>query len=130
MSTPAYASAKNYEKSAPTAEVVCKYDTKQLTQFLREQEDLQLEEDDLEIIHKEKITGYAFLNMTSQDFRDAGFKVGPAVVLENFVKEVKQKATVAYSCEISDVRQIYSNYAFIPYTPLKLKIFNAFPNGM
>ncbi|GBC03291.1 hypothetical protein RclHR1_05050016 [Rhizophagus clarus] len=61
------------------------------------EEDLGLDDDDLEIIKKEKVTGRAFLKMTEQRFRDYGMKGGPAVILADFAKECKEKKLRAFS---------------------------------
>jgi hypothetical protein len=47
-----------------------KYKLAELIKFLRKEEDLGLDDDDLEIIRNEKVTGCAFLDMTKQKFRD------------------------------------------------------------
>ena len=50
------------EKNAPTlAEVVRKYKTKELIDFLSKEEDLELVQEDYDIIEKERVTGRAFL---------------------------------------------------------------------
>ncbi|CAG8577678.1 1948_t:CDS:2 [Gigaspora margarita] len=83
-------SMTNEEKPTPTlAEVVRKYDTEQLIKFLREEnDDLKLDKDDLKIIHKEKTTGRNFFMLSKQDFRDCGFKVGPATTFADFAKSL------------------------------------------
>jgi len=84
QSSPASAS------TATLVEVVRKYNTEQLIDFLREnEEDLQLNDVHFEILHKEEITGRDFLNSTKQDFIDNGLKGGPAKRLADFAKEIK-----------------------------------------
>ena len=61
------------------------------------QEDLGLDDDDLEIIRKEKVNGRAFLDMSEQKFRDCGLKIGPAVILAKFAKDCKEKKLRAFS---------------------------------
>ncbi|CAG8699237.1 14166_t:CDS:2, partial [Gigaspora rosea] len=85
------------EKQAPTlAELVRKYDTKKLIEFLRGEEDLQLDEDDFKILRDEKITGRTFLKTTKEEFRSYGMKGGPATALVDFAKEVKEKKLRAF----------------------------------
>ena len=49
------------EKNAPTqAEVVRKYKTKELIDFLRKEEDLELSETAIKILEKQEITGLFF----------------------------------------------------------------------
>ena len=79
------------------ADEIKKYKTAELIDFLRKEEDLGLDDDDLEIISKEKVDGRAFLKMTEQKFRDCGLKVGPAVKLADFAKECKEKKLRAFS---------------------------------
>jgi len=66
-STPASSSNNaTEEKAAPTlAEVVRKLNTEKLIELLREEEDLQLDEDDFEIL-RDEITGRAFLKLTKE----------------------------------------------------------------
>ena len=55
-----------------------------------------LDDDDLEIIRNEKVTGRAFLDMTEQKFRDCGLKIGPAVTLAKLAKNCKEKKKRAF----------------------------------
>jgi hypothetical protein len=50
-----------------------------------------LDEDDLEIIRKQKITGRAFLKTCKEEFERYGMLGGPATVLADFAKECKGK---------------------------------------
>ena len=113
-STPASSSNNaTEEKAAPTlAEVVRKLNTEKLIDFLKEQEDLQLNDAHFEILRKEEITGRDFLKLTEQKFRDCGFKVGPATRLADFAKEVKEKNLRAYSTfrTQADVKEVLAKY--------------------
>ncbi|PKK71743.1 hypothetical protein RhiirC2_848926 [Rhizophagus irregularis] len=71
--------------------------TAELIEYLRKEEDLGLDDDDLEIIRKEKVDGRAFLKLTKQDFRDYGMKGGPAVKLADFAKNCKEKKLRSFS---------------------------------
>ena len=82
------------ENPAPTlaeVEVVRKFSTEKLIKFLREQEDLELDENDFKILRDEKITGRTFLKLTKEELERHGLKLGPATALVNFAKEVKEK---------------------------------------
>ena len=79
------------------ADEIKKYKTTELIEFLRQEKDLGFDDDDLEIVEKEKVTGRAFLKMTEQRFRDYGMKGGPAVILADFAKECKEKKLRAFS---------------------------------
>ena len=55
------------DKNAPTqAEVVQKYKTKELVDFLSKEEDLELEKKDLEIIRKQRVNGRDFHKITEE----------------------------------------------------------------
>ena len=45
-----------------------KYKIKTLINFLRKKKDLDLDDDDFEIIHKQKIIGHDFLKMNKKEF--------------------------------------------------------------
>ncbi|CAJ0750382.1 21369_t:CDS:2, partial [Entrophospora sp. SA101] len=65
-------STTSEEKSTPTqSAVVRKYNTNELIGFLREQEDLKLNDSHFEILANEEITGRDFLQMTKQEFKEA-----------------------------------------------------------
>ena len=91
------------------ADEIKKYKTEALIEYLRKEEDLGLDDDDLEIFRKRKIAGRAFLKMDKQDFRDSGFEIGTAVVLANFAKECKKKKKHAFSsyCSLEEVLEKY-----------------------
>ena len=67
--------------STSTAEhdsyLVENWDTETLIDFLKEQ-NLKLEEKHYDILRKEEITGPSFLDMTKDDFKECGLKIGPA----------------------------------------------------
>ncbi|CAG8588445.1 13334_t:CDS:2 [Ambispora gerdemannii] len=101
------------EKQAPTlAEVVRKLDTEKLIEFLRGEEDLQLNDAHFEILRKREIAGRDFLKMDKQDFRDCGLEVGPAIRLVDFAKEVKEKKLRAFSTyrTLKDFKEVLANY--------------------
>src|SRR6266487_6094500 len=113
-STPASSSNNvTEEKTAPTlAELVRKYDTEKLIEFLRGEEDLQLDEDDLKILRDEKISGCTFLKTTKDEFRSYGMKGGPATALVDFAKEVKEKKLRAFSSyrSLKDFKEVLAKY--------------------
>ena len=59
------------------ADKIKKYDTKELINFLRKKGDLKFDENDEEIIRKEKLTGRAFLKVTEEKLRNTGLGLGP-----------------------------------------------------
>ncbi|CAG8522882.1 1078_t:CDS:2 [Paraglomus occultum] len=62
-------------------ELVRKYDTENLIEFLKEQKDLQLGDVHFEILRDEEITGRTFLKTTKDEFRILGMTFGPASAL-------------------------------------------------
>jgi hypothetical protein len=79
------------------ADDIKKYKTEILIEFLRKEEDLGLDEDNLEIIRKQKITGRAFFKTSKEEFERYGMLGGPATVLADFAKECKEKKKRAFS---------------------------------
>ncbi|POG73386.1 hypothetical protein GLOIN_2v1587390 [Rhizophagus irregularis DAOM 181602=DAOM 197198] len=86
--------------STSTAEhdsyLVENWDTETLIDFLKEQ-NLKLDDDDLGILRNEKITGLSFLDMTKDDFKECGLKIGPATLLAKEAKALKEKPKRAFS---------------------------------
>ncbi|CAG8827666.1 29894_t:CDS:2, partial [Gigaspora margarita] len=115
QSTPTTATT-NSEKPTPTlAEFVRKYNTEQLIQFLRENEDdLQLSDVHFEILRTEEVTGRDFLNSTKQDFIDNGLKGGTAKSLADFAKEVREKKLKSLSsCKTEqEVKEIFNKFGY------------------
>src|SRR2546429_5084236 len=88
------------EKNAPTlAEVVRKYKTSELINFLRKEEDLELDDDDLEIIRKQKVTGRDFLKITEEKLIRHPYNLpgGPASRLADFAKELSKRKLKSFS---------------------------------
>src|SRR5204863_488156 len=117
------------EKNAPTqAEVVRKYKTNELINFLRKEEDLELDEDDLRIIKKEKITGRDFLKTTKDEFRSVGLALGPASRLAGFAKELGKCILRSYKTQ-KDLENMLGKYKvggnditrIPPFTPKQKK---------
>ena len=99
------------QKKGPT-EVVRKYKTKELIDFLRKEENLELDDDDLNIIKKQKITGRAFLNTTKEELRSYGIPGGPASDLADFAKELgkhKLKSVSSYKTQ-KDLSEVLEEY--------------------
>ncbi|CAG8516720.1 385_t:CDS:2 [Dentiscutata erythropus] len=98
------------EKNVPTlAEVVRNYKTKELIDFLHKEKDLVLDDDDLKIIKKEKITGYAFLKTTKEELQSYGMSGGPASDLADFVKELGKCKLKAFS-SYKSLREVLKKY--------------------
>ncbi|PKC53478.1 hypothetical protein RhiirA1_479208 [Rhizophagus irregularis] len=52
---------------------------------------LKLEESYFEILRKEKISGFTFLDITKEDFQSYGLKAGPTITLAKFIEGLSQK---------------------------------------
>src|SRR5581483_7265267 len=96
--TPASTSTTTTGNEAITlADEIKKYKMAELIDFLRKEEDLGLDDDDLEIFQKQKITGRAFLKTSKEEFEHYGMLGGPATVLADFAKKCREKKLRAFS---------------------------------
>src|ERR1700722_14569714 len=89
-STPVSGHTTTETENITLADEVKNYDTTGLISFLQGQ-DLGLDEEDLEIIRKEKVNGRAFLKITEEKLHSYGMPGGPASNLADFAKECKEK---------------------------------------
>jgi len=98
--------------STSTAEhdsyLVENWDTEALIDFLKEQ-NLKLDDDDLGILRKEKITGLSFLGLNEEKFRSVGFALGPATLLAKEVQTLKEKPKRAFSSYRS-LKEVLAKY--------------------
>ncbi|CAG8517783.1 6909_t:CDS:2 [Dentiscutata erythropus] len=98
------------EKNVPTlAEMVRNYKTKELIEFLRKEEDLGLDEDDLEIIRKQKIMGRDFLKITEEKLGNWGMLGGPATRIVDFIKELSKRKLKAFS-SYKSLKEVLKKY--------------------
>jgi len=113
--------------SLTLADEVKKYDTPGLISFLQEQA-LRLDENDLEIIRKEKIDGSDFLKMTEERLRSYGMPGGPAMRLADFVtKECKEKKRRAFSTYHS-LKEVLAKYGIDSNGTEAIPLFSLKPN--
>ncbi|GBC21822.1 crinkler (CRN) family protein [Rhizophagus irregularis DAOM 181602=DAOM 197198] len=76
----------------PTVDEIKKYKTKELIDFLRQKEDdLELEEEDLEIVRRQRVNGRDFLKITEEKLEKWGMSGGPAARLADFSEECKER---------------------------------------
>ena len=98
--------------STTTAEhdsyLVENWDTETLIDFLKEQ-NLKLDDDDLGILRKKKITGLSFLEMTEEKFERCGLEMGPAILLAKEAKALKEKPKRAFSSYRS-LKEVLTKY--------------------
>ncbi|CAG8800510.1 1315_t:CDS:2, partial [Gigaspora margarita] len=86
------------EKDPPTlACVVKRWKTKELIDFLRKEEDLDLSETAIKILEKEEINGRDFLKITKEELRSYEMPGGPASRLADFAKDLSKRKLRAYS---------------------------------
>ena len=91
------------------ADEIKKYKTKELIDFLCKEEDLGLDDDDLEIIRKQKIMGRDFLKTSKEEFERYGMLGGPAKRLAEFAKECKEKKKRSFSSYRS-LKEVLAKY--------------------
>ena len=84
------------------AEEIKKYKTEALIDFLRKEEDLELDDDDLEILRKQKVNGRDFLKVTEEKLRSYEMAGGLATRLADFAKDCKTGRTSSYYHIIAD----------------------------
>ena len=90
-SSPASPTSITEEISTRTmSDVVKDFNTEELIDYLG-RKDLKFDENDIKILRKEKISGFAFLKLTKEEFRDIGFALGPETVLVEFIEDLSQK---------------------------------------
>ncbi|CAG8500355.1 3500_t:CDS:2, partial [Ambispora gerdemannii] len=73
-------------KSLPLVQEVRKWKRTDVIENL--QKSVELDEDDIEILKKEKISGSDFLLLTKKDLKEFGLKSGPATRIAEFVKAI------------------------------------------
>ncbi|GES93752.1 hypothetical protein GLOIN_2v1695250 [Rhizophagus clarus] len=91
------------------ADEIKKYKTEPLIEYLRKEEDLGLDDDDLEIFRKQKIMGRDFLKTTKEEFLSYGMPGGPAKRLADFAKECKEKKLRVFSTYRS-LKEVLAKY--------------------
>jgi len=86
------------ERSTRTmADVIRKYKTEHLIDYLRRQEDLDLNDSHSNILRKEKIFGCDFLETTKEEFRSYGLKGAQAKRLADFAEEIQEQKIRSFS---------------------------------
>src|SRR3954454_16955356 len=103
------------EKNAPTlAELVRKYKTSELINFLRKKEYLELDDDALEIICKQKVTGRDFLKITEEKLIRHPYNLpgGSASRLADFAKELSKRKLKSFSSYKTkkDLKEVLAKY--------------------
>ncbi|GBC03368.1 hypothetical protein RclHR1_05090015 [Rhizophagus clarus] len=104
------------------ANKIKKYKTKELVDFLYKEDGLELEEEDLEIIRKQRVSGRDFLNISKEELQGVGMKLGPAKRLADFAEECKEKKLCSFSTykthkDLSEVLEKYGIFGDITRIP-------------
>ncbi|PKK43378.1 hypothetical protein RhiirC2_722770, partial [Rhizophagus irregularis] len=80
-------------------------------EYLQKEEDLGLNDDDFEIICKQKVNGRTFFKITKEELRSAGLGLEPATALVNFAKECKDKKLRSFSSYLS-LSEVLAEYGY------------------
>jgi hypothetical protein len=83
------------------------WDTDTLIAFLRKQ-DLKFDDDDFEILRREKITGFDFTNMTKEEFERCGLKIGPSRRLVEVADILKSQSKCSFT--FRNLKQVLKEY--------------------
>ncbi|CAG8838236.1 11274_t:CDS:1, partial [Racocetra persica] len=97
ISSPTSTSTTATEDSPTLAHVVKRWKTKELIEFLRKEEDLNLSEKAIKILEQEEIDGRDFLKTSEEKLRSYGMPGGPASRLSDFAKDLNKRKLRAYS---------------------------------
>jgi hypothetical protein len=111
-SIPVSSATATGNESFTLADEIKKYKTHVLIEFLQKEEDLELDDDDLEIIRKEKVNGRDFLKLTEEKLERHGMKMGPASRLADFAKECKERKKRSFSSykTLKDLKEVLAKY--------------------
>src|SRR6266540_307668 len=95
------------------ADKVKKYKTDALIEFLQKEENLELEEEDLEIIHKQRVNSRDFLKLTEEKLFCHPYNLpgGPASRLADFVKKCKEKKLRSFFSYCS-LKEVLADYGY------------------
>ncbi|PKY61666.1 hypothetical protein RhiirA4_486955 [Rhizophagus irregularis] len=79
---------------------------------VQKEEDLELDDDDLEIIRKEKVNGRDFLKLTEEKLERHGMKMESASRLADFAKECKERKKRSFSSykTLKDLKEVLAKY--------------------
>ncbi|RGB24377.1 hypothetical protein C1646_773186 [Rhizophagus diaphanus] len=99
-------------ESLTLADEIKKYKTDALIEFLKREENLELDDDDLKVICEEKVNGRDFLKLTEEELERHGMKLRPASRLADFIKECKERkkrSFFSYKTQ-KDLKEVLAKY--------------------
>ncbi|RIA84816.1 hypothetical protein C1645_831732 [Glomus cerebriforme] len=110
--TPASSVIATENNSSTLMNEIKKYKMKELIDFLRKEEDLELEPEDYDIIEKKRINGHTSLKITKEKLRSYGMKGEPASNITVFAKECKEKKLKSFSSYKTkkDLKEVLAKY--------------------
>jgi hypothetical protein len=82
-------------KETPSIEEIKRWDTEILITFLQKQ-DLGIDNKYFDIFHMQEINGKIFLELTKKELQSCGFKLGPAKIIADLIKELKKRTFFPY----------------------------------
>src|SRR5436853_1479456 len=91
------------------ADEIKKYKTEAFIEYLQKEEDLGLDDDDFEIIRKQKVNGRTFFKITKEELERHEMKLGPATALVDFAKECKDKKLRSFS-SYKSLKEVLARY--------------------
>jgi hypothetical protein len=100
---------KKHEETDLTEEVIKKYNTAEIIEFLREQ-DLDLSETALKILEDEEVNGRSFFILTEEKLHRYGMKGGPASVIADFAKKCKKLRSFSSYRTKKDLKEVLEKY--------------------
>ncbi|KAF0510058.1 nyn domain-containing protein [Gigaspora margarita] len=97
----------NTKNPFPSVEEIKKWKKEQVIKFLESKKDeLELEEVDINIINRNRISGSAFLLLTDEKLRNIGLSLGPAITVAHLVKEISKAFPPIYK-ESNDLVYVF-----------------------
>ena len=83
-------SMEDVEIPKPSVEVIKKWKRNDVTKFLNtRKESLDLDDEDIEKITNQKVSGQAFLDLTLDELRSIGLPLGPAKAIARLIETLK-----------------------------------------
>ena len=92
-----------WNEELPLIQDVRKWSPSTLIEKLKEKEYLYLDDDDIEILKKKKISGQSFLLLNKEDLEKFGLEFGPASAIAEIVKAINGDETAFDNVRLSEL---------------------------